>query len=95
MLKLRCYLFSKLAHEQRDRELSEDESAFLTRHRFECEECAARERILNASLDTLALLAPIEASPPESNRDILEKIDRPVRQSTFSWLTSPLADHRL
>lgn len=95
MLKLRCYLFSKLAHEQRDRDLSEDEVAFLERHRLDCEECAARERILNASLDTLALLAPIEAFPPESNRDILEKLDRPVRQSTFSWITSPLADHRL
>jgi hypothetical protein len=95
MLKLRCYLFSKLAHEQRDRDLSEDEVGFLERHRLDCEECAARERILNASLDTLALLAPIEASTPESNRDILEKLDRPVRQSTFSWITSPLADHRL
>jgi len=95
MLKLRCYLFSKLSHEQRDRDLSEDESDFLERHRMQCEECAARERIMNASLDTLALLAPIEASPPESNRDILEKLDRPKRQSAFSWITSPLADHRL
>ncbi len=95
MLKLRCYLFSKLSHEQRDRALTEDETGFLERHRTHCEECAARERILNASLDTLALLAPIAAAPPESNRDILEKLDRPVRQSAFSWITSPLADHRL
>lgn len=54
MIRLRCFLFLRLARERRDRWLSAVEGDFLRRHSEECAECRARMRSTDECLDALA-----------------------------------------
>lgn len=75
MLRLRCYVFGNLVREKRDRDLSNEETEFLERHRTECEECRVRERTTNCSLDALKSNDVVEeTSDTLTTRTILDNL---------------------
>lgn len=67
MIRLRCFLFLRLAREKRDRWLTTPEQGFLVRHSEECDDCRARMKTSDESLDALAgaLIEPEREWGPE------------------------------
>lgn len=85
MYRLKCSLFWKLSHVQRDRVLRDWERKFLQRHRAACEECRLAEEALEEGWCTLAkpVVEPILHDAFEQR--IIEALRLPAPQSPVRY----------